>query len=184
MVVEFSIGWQRYGTTFTNFAQPYAVPFLRHDPELSLLDYEPAHQPAFRALNHEWIAQYFTIEPLDNAMLDDPEGYILAPGGHIFMAQYGEELVGTCALIKEHEGVYELAKMAVSPRAQGLGIGRALGQACHCQSPGAGRTTGLELLSNSRLTPALQLYKKLGFRHVPVPPTGYERTDVKMVLDM
>ena len=85
-------------------------------PDLLILDYEPAHQPAFRDLNHEWISQYFAIEPIDNEMLDDPEGYILAPGGHIFMASYGGELVGTCALIKEHDGVYELAKMAVSPR--------------------------------------------------------------------
>ena len=42
----------------------------------------------------------------------------------------------------------------------------------------------MELLSNSRLTPALKLYEKLGFRHVPVPPTLYQRTDVKMVLDL
>ena len=55
---------------------------------LSILDYQPAHQPAFRALNHEWISHYFTLEPIDNEMLDDPQGYILNPGGHIFMASY------------------------------------------------------------------------------------------------
>ena len=150
---------------------------------ISILDYEPAHQPTFRALNHEWISHYFTIEPVDNEMLDDPQGYILNPGGHIFMASHGGELVGTCALIKEHDGVYELAKMAVSPRAQGLGIGWALGQAIlgKARELGAHR---VELLSNSRLTPALTLYEKLGFRHVPVPPTPYQRTDVKMVLDL
>ena len=151
--------------------------------DLLILDYEPAHRPAFRALNREWIAHYFTIEPIDNEMLDDPAGYILTPGGHIFMASYGGELVGTCALIKEHDGVYELAKMAVSPRVQGLGIGKALGQAAlrKARELGAHR---VELLSNSRLTPALSLYEKLGFRHVPVPPTPYQRTDVKMVLDL
>ena len=150
---------------------------------LSILDYQPAHQPAFRALNHEWISHYFTLEPIDNEMLDDPQGYILNPGGHIFMASYDGDLVGTCALINEHGGVYELAKMAVSPRAQGLGIGWALGMAVldKARELGASR---VELLSNSRLTPALKLYEKLGFRHVPVPPTLYQRTDVKMVLDL
>ena len=150
---------------------------------LSILDYQPAHQPAFRALNHEWISYYFTLEPIDNEMLDDPQGYILNPGGHIFMASYDGDLVGTCALINEHGGVYELAKMAVSPRAQGLGIGWALGTAVldKARELGASR---VELLSNSRLTPALRLYEKLGFRHVPVPPTPYQRTDVKMVLDL
>ena len=41
---------------------------------LSIFDYQPAHQPAFRALNHEWISYYFTLEPIDNEMLDDPQG--------------------------------------------------------------------------------------------------------------
>ena len=150
---------------------------------LAILDYQPAHQPAFRALNHEWISHYFTLEPIDNEMLDDPQGYILNPGGYIFMASYDGELVGTCALINEHGGVYELAKMAVSPRAQGLGIGWALGMAVLDKARVLGASR-VELLSNSRLTPALKLYQKLGFQHVPVPPTPYQRTDVKMVLDL
>ncbi|WP_310398013.1 GNAT family N-acetyltransferase [Hymenobacter sp.] len=148
-----------------------------------ILDYEPAHQPAFRALNREWISQYFTLEPPDHQMLDDPEGYILAPGGHILMARHGIELVGTCALVKEPDNVYELVKMAVSPRAQGLGIGWALGQAALAKARQLGARR-VELLSNSRLIPALALYEKLGFRHVPVPPSPYQRTDVKMVLDL
>ena len=150
---------------------------------LSILDYQPVHQPAFRALNHEWIACYFTLEPIDNEMLDDPQGYILNPGGHIFMASHDGDLVGTCALINEHGGVYELAKMAVSPRAQGLGIGWALGMAVLDKARELG-ASWVELLSNSRLAPALRLHEKLGFRHVPAPPTPYQRTDVKMVLDL
>ena len=89
--------------------------------------------------------------------------------------------MGTCALINEHGGVYELAKMAVSPRAQGLGW--ALGTAVLDKAWELGASR-VELLSNSRLTPALKLYQKLGLRHVPVPPTPYQRTDVKMVLDL
>ncbi|MDB5233963.1 MAG: MarR family transcriptional regulator [Hymenobacter sp.] len=152
-------------------------------PAFTIIDYEPAHQPAFRALNHEWISHYFVIEAIDNEMLDDPDGYILAPGGHILMASLNGELVGTCALIKEHGNVYELAKMAVSPRAQGLGIGWALGQAIIAKARKFGAHR-VELLSNSRLAPALALYEKLGFRHVPLTPTPYQRTDVKMVLDL
>ena len=152
-------------------------------PAIAIFDYEPAHRAIFRELNHEWIAHYFTIEPQDNAMLDDPEGYILEPGGHIFMASYGGEVVGTCALIKEHNGVYELAKMAVTPRAQGLGIGWALGQAIlgKARDLGAHR---MELISDSKLEPALALYKKLGFQPAPLVPTPYERGDVRMVLEL
>ncbi|MBC8083490.1 MAG: GNAT family N-acetyltransferase [Hymenobacter sp.] len=151
--------------------------------DFQILDYEPAHQPAFRALNHEWIAHYFVMEAPDYEMLDEPGRYILEPGGAILMARHRGELVGACALLREHNSVFELAKMAVAPAAQGLGIGWALGQAAVAKARQLGGRR-LELLSNSRLEPALALYRKLGFRAVPVPPSPYQRTDVKMVLDL
>lgn len=150
---------------------------------VAILDFEPAHQPAFRALNHEWISRYFTLEEPDHLMLDDPETYILASGGHILMAEYQDALVGTCALIKEHDGVYELAKMAVSPAAQGLGIGWALGQSILSKARQLGAHR-VELVSNSQLKPALALYDKLGFRPAPLLPTPYARGDVRLVLDL
>ncbi|WP_375436740.1 GNAT family N-acetyltransferase [uncultured Hymenobacter sp.] len=152
-------------------------------PDLRILDYEPVHQPVFRALNEEWITQFFAMEAPDYQMLDKPQHYILEPGGAILMAEHQGQLVGTCALLHEGHGVFELAKMAVSPAAQGLGIGYALGQAAVAKARQLGAHQ-LELLSNSRLTPALALYRKLGFRHVPAPAGPYQRTDVKMVLDL
>ncbi|UYZ62283.1 GNAT family N-acetyltransferase [Hymenobacter weizhouensis] len=152
-------------------------------PAARILDYQPSHQPAFRALNQAWITQYFEMEKPDYDMLDQPERHILEPGGAILMAEYEGELVGTCALIREEEGVFELAKMAVAPAAQGLGIGWALGQAALAKARQLGARQ-VELLSNSRLKPALALYRKLGFRAVPVPPGPYQRADVKMVLDL
>lgn len=150
---------------------------------IRILDYEPAHQPVFRALNEEWITQFFVMETPDYQMLDEPQHYILEPGGAILMAEHGGQLVGTCALLNEGHGVFELAKMAVSPTAQGLGIGYALGQAAVAKARELGAHQ-IELLSNSRLIPALALYQKLGFRNVPVPTSPYQRTDVKMVLDL
>ncbi|UOQ66276.1 GNAT family N-acetyltransferase [Hymenobacter volaticus] len=148
-----------------------------------ILDYKPAHQPVFRALNEEWITQYFVMEAPDYQMLDEPQRYILAPGGAILMAEHEGQLVGTCALLNEGHGIFELAKMAVSPAAQGLGIGYALGQAAIQKARQLG-AHHLELLSNSRLMSALALYRKLGFRNVPVPTSPYQRTDVKMALDL
>ncbi|WP_201985919.1 GNAT family N-acetyltransferase [Hymenobacter rubidus] len=151
--------------------------------DISIIDFESAHQPAFRALNHEWISQYFTLEEPDHQMLDDPQTFILNSGGHILMAVYQNEIVGTCALIKEHDGVYELAKMAVAPAAQGLGIGWALGQSILCKARQLGARR-VELVSNSKLAPALSLYDKLGFRAAPLRPSPYQRGDVRMVLDL
>ena len=150
---------------------------------VAIVDFEPAHQPHFRALNHEWILRYFALEEPDHQLLDDPQACILALGGHILMAVYQDQIVGTCALLKEHDGVYELAKMAVAPAAQGRGIGWALGQGIlgKARQLGAHR---VELLSSSRLAPALALYAKLGFVPAPLGPTPYERGDVRMVLEL
>lgn len=151
--------------------------------DVVILDFEPQHQPAFQALNEEWISRYFALEEPDHQMLNDPQTYILSGGGHILMAAHQGSIVGTCALIKEHDGAYELAKMAVSPAAQGLGIGWALGQSMLCKARQLGAHR-VELVSNSQLTPALSLYKKLGFEPAALLPTPYQRGDVRMVLDL
>lgn len=150
---------------------------------IQILPYQPAHQAAFRDLNVAWITRYFALEDLDRRMLDDPQGYILDPGGFIFMARYEGRIVGTCALIKEPGDVYELAKMAVTPAAQGLGIGWQLGRAAIDQARAIGAHE-LELLSNRKLAPALALYRKLGFREAPLPPSEYQRADIRMVLPL
>ncbi len=145
-----------------------------------IIAYEPAHRLAFRDLNRAWIQQYFTLEPHDHEMLDDPEGYILTPGGHVLMAELGGEIVGTVALIRETADQYELAKMAVADGHQGHGIGRALGEAALAKAREVGASR-VVLESNRRLAPALALYQSLGFQEVPVPTdTPYARADIRM----
>ena len=152
-----------------------SVPILR--------DFRPGDQPIFRQLNEEWISHHFILEPADLKALDHPEKYILEPGGRILLAEVAGQVVGTCALIKMADGSsYELAKMAVAPAAQGQQIGFLLGQAAvqRVRDLG-GRRVYLE--SNSKLGPALALYRKLGFQDLAAPnPSPYARADVQMEL--
>lgn len=144
-------------------------------------DYTPADQPVFRQLNVEWITRYFALEPADLKALDHPQDYILEPGGYILLAESAGQVVGACALIKlSGEAGYELAKMAVSPAVQGRGLGYRLGQAAVQRARELGATR-LYLESNSVLTPAISLYRKLGFRPVANPPVSpYARANVFM----
>ena len=148
---------------------------------ICILSYTSEHYNFFRQLNYDWITRYFHVEEADHHALDDPDQYILGKGGFIFMATYQHEIVGTCALIKTGPFVFELAKMAVSEKVQGKGIGYALGMACIEQARAAGAKK-VELLSNTILQPAIYLYKKLGFTEVPLPVTEYERANIKMEL--
>ena len=150
---------------------------------VTLRDFRPGDQPVFRQLNEEWISRYFTLEPADLKALDQPEEYILAPGGGILLAELNGQVVGTCALIKMADGSsYELAKMAVSPAAQGQRLGYRLGQAAVQRVRDLGGQR-VYLESNSKLEPALALYRKLGFQDLVEPnPSPYARADVQMEL--
>jgi GNAT superfamily N-acetyltransferase len=158
------------------------APLMPHDG-LRIVPYRAGHAEAFRELNLAWIRKYFTVEPRDLRDLGDPDRYIIAAGGYIFMAELNDEAVGTCALMRETEGVFELAKMTVTESVRGLGVGRALGEAtiAHARAIGARR---VELFTNSSLTPAIKLYRTLGFVDAPVGSTDFVRADVHMVLDL
>jgi len=156
---------------------------LREAQFIEIIPYQVTHQNAFKALNEAWISTHFKMEEADYKALDYPQIYILDKGGHIFIALYKGEVVGTCALqVIEHKGHdFELAKMAVSPTVQGKGIGYLLGQkvADHARSLGAKK---LYLESNTKLKPAIKLYEKIGFVKVSGYPTPYTRCNIQMEL--
>ncbi|MEO0582946.1 MAG: bifunctional helix-turn-helix transcriptional regulator/GNAT family N-acetyltransferase [Bacteroidota bacterium] len=158
---------------------------IREAQFVKIIDYTPDYQKAFYELNRAWITHYFKMEEADRKALDNPQSYILDPGGYIAVACYQEEPVGVCALIKmdDPDYDYELAKMAVSPQAQGKGIGYLLGRKMLEKAHELGATK-VYLESNSRLTPALTLYRKLGFQKVTGRPTPYERADIQMDIDL
>ncbi len=154
---------------------------LRELQEVQIVPYEAEYRQAFHDLNEEWIQKYFTMEKADYESLDHPETYILAPGGAIVVALYRGEAIGVCALIKmdDPEYDYELAKMAVSPKGQGKGIGWRLGQAVIEKAREMGAKK-IYLESNTVLTPAINLYHKLGFQKVSGRPTPYSRCNIQM----
>lgn len=156
---------------------------LRESSKVRIVGYQPQYAQAFKQLNEEWISTYFRIEDTDRKALDHAEDYIINKGGEILVALYEDEPVGVCALIKmdDPEYDYELAKMAVSPKAQGKSIGWLLGQAIieKARSLGARK---LYLESNTILEPAINLYYKLGFQKVAGRATPYERCNIQMEL--
>lgn len=157
----------------------------RESEKVKIVSFETKYRQPFRLLNEEWINHYFKMEEEDRKALENPEEYILNKGGYIFVALYNDHPVGVCALIKMNDPQYdfELAKMAVSPTAKGKGIGWLLGQAVidKAKSLGSGK---MYLESNTVLTPAINLYQKLGFKRVVGNPSPYERCNIKMEMTL
>jgi DNA-binding MarR family transcriptional regulator/GNAT superfamily N-acetyltransferase len=155
----------------------------RESQDVQIVDFELQYLDAFKALNVEWISTYFEMEEADYKALDNPQEYILNKGGKIFVALYRNEPVGVCALIKMKDSNYdfEMAKMAVSPKAQGKNIGFLLGQAI-IKSAGELGAAKIYLESNTILKPAINLYYKLGFQKVYGLATPYKRCNIQMEL--
>jgi ribosomal protein S18 acetylase RimI-like enzyme len=152
---------------------------VSREAAMEIVDFEPAHAGAFRALNEAWIGRYFVIEAKDREVLDDPQGQILSRGGRIFMALQDGEAVGCAALLKMADGGYEVAKMTVSETLRGSGLGRRLMQRCIDAGAELGATR-LYLETNSGLAPALGLYRAMGFQDLAPAKTAYARADVFM----
>ena len=146
---------------------------------MEIVEFEPQHAAAFKALNEAWISKYFVLEAKDREVLDDPQGKILAKGGRIFMAMQDGAAVGCVALLKMADGGYEVAKMTVSETLRGSGLGRLLME--HCIAAGAeDGVPRLYLETNSSLAPALALYRATGFQDLAPVETEYARADVFM----
>jgi putative acetyltransferase len=157
------------------------------DDGIRIIPFEARHARAFRDLNIAWVSRFFVVEDKDREQLEDPEARIISKGGTILIAE--DELgcaVGCVSLVPYRAHVLELAKMAVDQAAQGRGVGGRLMGASIAKASELG-ATAIYLESNSKLGPAVRLYERFGFRHLPAddrPASPYERCDVYMRLDL
>lgn len=147
----------------------------------TLEEYKPEYRNFFEQLNKAWLNEYFSVEPLDKWVLEQPEQAILNDGGKIYFVKYQGEIIGTVALKKMESDVYELTKMAVDKQHRGIGAGRFICSAA-VQMAKELKAASLVLYSQTSLKPAVSLYRKLGFREVPLERGKYERADIKMEL--
>ena len=152
--------------------------------EVTIVRFDPANAKAFADLNYEWIASSYGVEQHDRDLLDHPYESIIQPGGEIFFAMLEGEAVGTVAMVRVDDEQFELAKMAVSPKIRGRGIGDRLMRACieHATRAGARH---IILESNTKQEAAVRLYCKHGFVEIPLDPNShFVRANIRMRLDL
>lgn len=118
----------------------------------------------FIRLNEAWITHYFKIEKADRVLASNP-AKIIEGGGYVFTLLMNNEIVGVCALFKEDDRAFQLARMAVAPEHQGKGYGDVLMDAAIDKLREI-KASRVYLLSNTRLAPAISLYTKYGFTTV------------------
>jgi N-acetylglutamate synthase-like GNAT family acetyltransferase len=148
---------------------------------LEIQAYNDTFAQAFYNLNLQWLETYFYVEPYDREVLSKPVQHIIHPGGEIFFITQNNTAIGTVALVKRGDGVFELTKMAIEPSKQGKKLGQQLLQHC-IDFAKENNFKQLYLYSNTKLENAIHIYKKHGFKQVAIPEDNpYKRSNIKMI---
>ncbi len=143
-------------------------------------NFKKEYATAFRDLNMAWLQEFFVAEPYDIEVLSKPEKYILDKGGAIYFVVENGLPIGTVALMYNKYNELEFTKMAVDPKMQGRGYGKLLMNHCIDEARKKGASE-LILYSNTKLIPAIGLYRTSGFVEIDIENSEYERCNIKMV---
>jgi GNAT superfamily N-acetyltransferase len=154
---------------------------------VKIVPFEVSHSTDFYEINKQWISSMFEMEPIDEKILSNPQELIIDQGGYIWMAQHEQKgMVGTIALKKDGDALWELTKMGVLESVRGLKVGEKL---LHVVIDFV-RENKMDcfLLTNSACKAAIHLYEKNGFVHDPKvlqeADCDYIRCDVSMRLPL
>jgi GNAT superfamily N-acetyltransferase len=136
---------------------------------LTIISFDPTLRDEFRRLNVAWLERYFTVEPIDERVLGNPEAEILADGGEVLFALLEGQVVGTVAL-----------RLVDAETFESRGYGQSLLETALQVARDSGKRRVI-LYSQRSLKPAIALYYKNGFTDVAGPLDGkYARCDVQM----
>ena len=150
---------------------------------VNIIPFDNQYADDFYKLNIEWLSTYFYVEPFDENVLSRPNTYIINKGGHIFFAQRESTILGTVALMPTANPlVFELTIMAVLPDMRGQKIGQKLLKFCIAFAKKQ-QWEALMLYSATKLENAIYIYRKYGFKELPLETNSpYRRSDIKMEL--
>lgn len=146
---------------------------------IHIIPYTDAMKGHIKTLNIEWLEKYFSVEPNDVISLSNPKEEILDKGGFIYYITVDGVVAGTVSLLRITNNEFELGKMAVSEKFQGLGLGKVLIEHC-IQTAAEKGIKKLILFSNTSLGPAIHLYRKYGFTEAEFEKGHYLRSNIKM----
>ncbi len=151
---------------------------------VEIIDYSPEYQDDFKNLNMGWMSQ-FDMNNSHRTIIEHPDEQIIQKGGFIFFAWMDGKIVGTGALLRESNKLYEIANMAVTPQYQGRHIGKALLKKAIDKAVQAGAKQ-LYLITSTKLQASVEMYRAFGFRETLFDPemSIYDGSDVKMVLNL
>lgn len=144
---------------------------------MEIIEYDPKYKDKFIEFNKDWIIEYFGfVEQEDVETFNNIEKY-LTQGSMVYFAIEGGVLLSGCMAKKVKEGVFEICKLCSNKYAEHKGAGSAVFGACMDWAAKAGAEK-IYIISNKKLNAALHIYKKFGFKEIPLNDSRYKRGDI------
>ena len=150
---------------------------------VTIVSFDEEYSSIFYELNKLWIEESWLLEKSDKFDLLNPKESIIDKGGEIFFALIDDNVVGTVAMIRSADRIYELAKMTVDINYRGNGVANKLMDQCLDYAIN-NNAQQIYLITNDTLLIARNLYDKYGFKEVKLDSDKYLRGNVKMVLNL
>ena len=150
---------------------------------VTIVSFDEEYSSIFYELNKLWIEESWLLEKSDKFDLLNPKESIIDKGGEIFFALIDGNVIGTVAMIRSADRIYELAKMTVEINYRGNGVANKLMDQCLDYAIN-NNAQQIYLITNDTLVIARNLYDKYGFKEVKLDSDKYLRGNVKMVLNL
>ena len=150
---------------------------------VTIVSFDEEYSSIFYELNKLWIEESWLLEKSDKFDLLNPKESIIDKGGEIFFALIDGNVIGTVAMIRSSDRIYELAKMTVDINYRGNGVANKLMDQCLDYAIN-NNAQQIYLITNDTLVIARNLYDKYGFKEVKLDSDKYLRGNVKMVLNL
>ncbi len=148
---------------------------------MEIVEYNEKYRDDFVNLNLDWISRFYEVEPFDREMLEHVDRYIDS-GSMIFFAIENEDVLATCMIEPHEDNTWEICKLAAKGQYTGKGAGSAVFEACinYAVQHGAKK---LELVTGRKLGPALHIYRKFGFREIPLDKSKWPYKRAELVFE-
>lgn len=150
---------------------------------MKIVPYDKKYKNDFIEMNKHWISEMFEIEAEDIRELENIETAI-EKGGNIFFALDEDSSVMACCMIGPRaDGDWEIMKFAAKGMYTGTGAGNACLTAC-IEYAKEKQIDRIIIVSNKKCVQALHLYRKNGFKEMPVDKKKFpfNRADIAFEL--
>lgn len=149
--------------------------------KMKITEYNARYKDSFIKFNTDWILDnfgYLEKEDIETFEKIDEE---LANGAMIYFAVEDDIPLATCMAKPMDANTWEICKLGSDKNRVHKGCGSAVFEAAMQWAIHRGAKR-LFILSNSKLKPAIHIYKKFGFREIKLNDYEYARGDIAFEL--